>query len=108
MNRQEIEAQVRSDYDQFAGKIVRASHLIYFLNNDSHELFVPEGALVRVEKGQSDFVVWNEEYCDPVWNVEPVDVPNLPAGVTSCWIHGISYRIGFGKTNDRHPEIVKD
>jgi hypothetical protein len=106
MNREEIEAQVLKDYARFEDELVVVPYLVYFQNDTSYDMRGP--FMVRVLKGQKpyDIIVWNDDYCDPVWYVEPVDEPEIPKDATSFWAHGISYQLGAGETKDRHPRLA--
>jgi hypothetical protein len=111
MNQEQIESQVMQDYRDHIGKVVRVKDIDYFLNEDSHVAHFLDGVLVRVLPGQNaeSVVVWNDDYCDPIWEVKPLNPSVLPEGATSCWTHGISYRKGYGRTPDPFtPKLATD
>jgi hypothetical protein len=81
------------------GKIVTVKMLTAYNQHDDTVEF--DGVDVRVLvtiTNEEDLCHWVDEYLDPYWNIEPINVEDIPdiAGqgeLRSWWTFGPSYRI---------------
>jgi hypothetical protein len=98
----EIEARARRDFAEIRGKVLVLDHVETMRDYSSLTLALPEPTRFRVlETADCDIARWCCDWCDPVWDVEPLDA-NRPefAGCTSFWVHGSSYRVGTGERQE--------
>lgn len=90
MNRSEIEAKVKSDFAAALGTVITVTEISGYDGDDSFDVSCPNGVKVRVtDTPEGDILHWVDAFCDPYWNVEPVEP--LPRQLRSTWVFGPSY-----------------
>lgn len=95
---EELEAKAHAEFLAHHGKVLRVTGYIFgFEGEDSNDWKVnteafPLGIRVRVENTEKcDIENWNDDWLDPIWNVELLDLPDEMANGRNFWIHGTSF-----------------
>lgn len=96
----ELNATAMKEFEGYAGKVIRVKDFVYgFQDHDFmwwqiDRRIYPDGIRVRVVGTPPDAIQhWNDdEWLDPIWNVEPIDWPEEMKFGRSFWIHPTSYR----------------
>ena len=108
--RKHIERKCLEDYRKYAGKIVLATSFCAVIDHDSHDIDLDEPIRVRIWDKMSDESVinWNDDYCDPYWDVELLEPHDELDKASSVWIDGISRSAGGDVNIHRGWEIDHD
>jgi hypothetical protein len=86
-----IEAQCLADFEMHKHKILLAKFVIGYRNDTSVEIYCTPPARVRLtDTLEQDIAHWNDEWCDPYWDVELIEPHPALEGVGSLWVDGIS------------------
>jgi hypothetical protein len=94
-----IEARAMVDYEDVLGKTVLVSAICGFVGNDSVDINLDPPAKVRVEKTRETSVKrWNDDWCDPYWEVVLAEPHPQLSGVRSLWISGTCYYLDGQQT----------
>lgn len=95
---EDLEAKAAAEFHAHLGKILRVTGWIFgFEDEDSQDWKVdlqtfPAGVRVRVmPTPQDELARWNDDWLDPVWNVELIDVQDNMKEGRSFTIHGTSF-----------------
>lgn len=95
---EDLEVKAAAEFYAHLGKILRVTGWIFgFEREDSQDWQVdrrvfPNGVRVRVLPTPKDEIEsWNNDWLDPCWNVELLDVQEDMKEGRSFWIHGTSF-----------------
>ncbi|WP_321935354.1 hypothetical protein [Paraburkholderia sp. J8-2] len=95
-----IEARVLGDYQQMLGKIVLVRVVSGYRGTDSVDVRLNPPAKVRVARTEEPSLKhWNDDWCDPYWEVELVEPHPQLEGIRSIWISGNCYHLDGQQTN---------
>lgn len=100
MSEDEIEAAALAEHESMVGKILLASVVDGYEDDDNCRDFACDPpARVRVMRTARESVLhWNDDWLDPYWDVELVEPHPVLKGVRSMWVFGTSYNVdGCGK-----------
>lgn len=92
----EIEELCLAEYRAHKYKIILAKLVNgWNAHDDSVEVFCDPPARLRVMRTQeNDIRRWvDHEWCDPYWDVEPVEPHPALEGIRSLWVYGISHSV---------------
>lgn len=94
-----VEARALFDYNQVLGKTVLVSAISGFVGNDSVDINLDPPAKVRVEKtNEASVKRWNDDWCDPYWEVTLAEPHPQLGDVRSLWISGTCYHVDGRKS----------
>jgi hypothetical protein len=92
-----IESAAQHEYDAIKGRVVLIRNAKVGDGNDHDDRTFNPPIRVRVLETNDDMIVgqWdayasNGEVLDPIYDAEPIDPNDLPAGEHICWIYGVS------------------
>ena len=96
--RSELERKALHDYEDYVGEVLIVNLINGFTGHpdsgDSTEWELKTPVRVRVTNtDQRDITRWNNEFIDPIWNVELVEPSEELKNGRNFWVHGISYSI---------------
>jgi hypothetical protein len=90
-----IEELCLAEYEAHKYKIILAT-LVNGWNDHDHsvEVFCDPPARLRVqETRKNDIQHWNDDWCDPYWDVELVEPHPALENIRSLWVFGISHSL---------------
>jgi len=92
---QSVDDLCTQDHKEHVGKILLASLVMGYINDDYAEICCDPPARVRVlDMNYRDMLNWTDEiFCDPNWDIVIVDPHPALENATSTWVDGISRSI---------------
>ncbi|PRD96816.1 hypothetical protein C6P88_02590 [Burkholderia contaminans] len=95
-----IEARVVADYQHMLGKTVLVRVVSGYRGSDSVDIRLHPPAKVRIATTEeASLKHWNDDWCDPYWEVEVVEPHPQLVGIRSTWISGSCYHLNGQQTN---------
>lgn len=95
-----IEARVLADYQHMLGKTVLVRVVSGYRGNNSVDIRLSPPAKVRIATTEeASLKHWNDDWCDPYWEVEVVEPHPQLVGIRSTWISGSCYHLNGQQTN---------
>lgn len=95
-----VESKALADYDHLLGRVVLTTKISGYVGSDSVSLNLSTPAKVQITAtDQASLLHWNDDWCDPYWNVTLVEPHVELDGVRSLWMDGHSYHIN-GKQSE--------
>jgi hypothetical protein len=91
-----IEKRCLADHEEHVHKILLARFVIGYKGDNSVEIYLDQPARVRVletSNAESDIFHWNDDWCDPYWDIELLEPHPQLEGVRSLWVDGPSRNI---------------
>lgn len=113
MTKQEIESAVIEDYLRVRGKVIWPKDVDGYLGEHSADQVTLDtgGAVpfVVLDTPADCIVRWMDEFCDPVYDVEPLERqefdrycrPKLGDTLRGLWTYGHSYELNVGRLEQR-------
>ena len=95
--REIIELNVLRDYQNVVGRVLVVEYLKGYAENgyDGEFDFSENPIVVRVvHTPESDICRWMDEWCDPTWNVKPLEIREGMEGFHGWEVYGNSYSFG--------------
>lgn len=106
MGRKDVTAQAgmaaefaaMDEFETVRGRLIVVQDVEGYRGSDSVSVRLEPPAVFRVlPTPRGDIARWCDEWCDPCWNVEPVERRPELEGLTSMWVYGTSIN---GRTAD--------
>ena len=95
-----IEARVLTDYQHMLDKTVLVRVVSGYRGNDSVDIRLNPPAKVRITRTEeASLKHWDDDWCDPYWEVEVVEPHPQLEGIRSTWISGNCYHLDWQQTN---------
>ncbi len=95
-----IEARVLADYQHMLGRTVLVRVVSGYRGSDSVDIRLNPPAKVRIAKTEeASLKHWNDDWCDPYWEVEVVEPHPQLVGIRSTWISGSCYHLNGQQAN---------
>ena len=101
------ELESTEEYYSLIDHVILTGYLSGYYDDTDEEWcqqFVPPLAVRVLHTQEADRLNWHEEFLDPYWDVDVVDLshPQLPpVPVRGCWIDGTSYNGETGQIEHR-------
>lgn len=95
-----IEARVLSDYQRMLGKTVMVRSISGYRGNDSVDIRLSPPATVKIAHTEpASLKHWNDDRCDPYWEVVLVEPHPQLEDIRSTWISGNCYHLDGRQSN---------
>lgn len=93
--RKGAEDEALADYEAALGTEIQVAEITGYRDDRSVDVRLDRPIRVRVTQSsfQHDVLHWNDDFLDPIWNVELVDRPRELEGLSNFWVFGPSYRV---------------
>jgi hypothetical protein len=96
--REDCEIEAALSHHRAIGQVVAVQSLDIFVGGTVEQYLARPPLRVRVLQTPTDFMLlWNEDYLDARWYVEPLDHREKVTAATSIWIYDpVSWHVGEG------------